>query len=193
MVGLRALSRLVTFVLLAALALAGAAVAVCSLGSEGTLSLPWLADQLQLPAAREEVRDFLHTLETPGPIALGAAAAGLAAMAAGVLLLIGALWPRRQRLAVLERGESGTLGATRRALSRAAASLVDGVHGISARRVRLRPRRRGVGARLDLRATRPETLPGDEAKRRAGRALEPLSTSFALRPHVRTRAASRVM
>jgi hypothetical protein len=190
---LRAISRLVTIVLLAVLALAGLVVAVCSIGSEGTLSLPWLADQLELPDARDEVRDFLDTVEAPGPIALRAAAAAIAAIAVGVLLLAGALWPRRQRLAILERGEAGTVGATRRALGRAAASLVDGVRGLSTRRVRLRPRRRGVGARLDLRAIRPESLPRDEARRRADHALQPLAEGFNLRPRVRTRAGSRVM
>jgi hypothetical protein len=193
MLVLRAVTRLVTILLLAALALAGLVVAVCSIGSEGTLSLPWLADQLQLPDLREEVRDFLDTVEAPGPIALGAGAAGLAAMIVGLALLAGALWPRRQRLAILERDDTGTLGATRRALGRAAASLVDGVHGLSARRVKLRPRRRGVGARLEVRATRPETLPTDEARRRADRALHPLAESFSLRPRIRTRSGSRVM
>lgn len=190
---LRAISRLVTIVLLAVLALAGLVVAVCSIGSEGTLSLPWLADQLGLPDAREEVRDFLDTVEAPGPIALRAAAAGIAAVVVGALLVAGALWPSRQRLAILERGETGTLGATRRALGRAAASLVDGVRGLSARRVRLRPRRRGVGARLDLRAMRPESLPRDEAKRRADHALRPLAESFDLDARIRTRTGSRVM
>lgn len=190
---LRAFSRLVAVLLLAALALAGAAVAVCSLASEGTFSLPWLAEQLGLPEARDEVGDFLDTLEAPGAVALRSGAAGLGAIVVGVLLLMGAVWPRAQRLALLEHGENGTLGATRRALGRAVGSLVESVRGLSARRVRLRPRRRGVGARLDLRAMRPETLPEDEATRRADRALLPLAESFTLRPHIRTRTGSRVM
>jgi len=190
---LRALSRLVTFALLAALALAGAAVAVCSLASEGTVSLPWLADQLGLHDARDEVGAFLDTLEEPGSVALRSGAAGVGAVCVGLLLLAGALWPRTQRLALLERGEAGTLGATRRALGRAAASLVEGVRGLSAKRVRLRPRRRGVGARLELRALRPETLPADEATRRADRALLPLAQSFELQPRIRTKTGSRVI
>jgi hypothetical protein len=190
---LRAVARLVTVMLLAALALAGAAVAVCSIASEGAFSLPWLADQLGLAELRDEVGDFLTTLEAPGPVALRSAAAGLAAVCAGLLLLAGALWPRKERLTLLERGESGTLGANRRALGGAAASLVESVRGLSARRVRLRPSRRGVGGRLDMRALRPETLPEDEAVRRADRALVPLAESFTLRPHIRTRTGSRVM
>jgi hypothetical protein len=190
---LRAVTRLATVFLLAALALAGATVAVCSIASEGALSLPWLAEQLGLPELRDEVGDFLDTLEAPGPVALRSAAAGLAAVCIGLLLLVGALWPRSQRLALLERGESGTLGASRRALGRAAASLVESVRGLTARRVRLRPRRRGVGGRLDLRALRPETLAEDEAVRRADRAILPLAEDFTLRPRIRTRTGSRVM
>lgn len=193
MLPLRALSRLVTVFLLAALSLGGAALAVCSIASEGAFSLPWLADQLSLPDAREEVRGFLDTLEEPGPVALRSGAAGLGGVCVGLLLLAGAFWPRTQRLALLQRGESGTLGATRRSLGRAAASLVESVRGLSARRVRLRPRRRGVGGRLDLRALRPETLPEDDATRRADRALLPLTESFTLRPRIRTRTGSRVM
>lgn len=193
MLPLRALSRLVTFLLLACLALAGAAVAVCSLASEGTFSLPWLADQLGLPDLRDDVRGFLDTLEVSGPVALRSGAAGLAAVCVGLLLLVGALWPRGQRLAVLEQDEAGTLGASRRALGRAAASLVESVRGLSVRRVRLRPRRRGAGGRLDLRARRPEALPEEEATRSADRALLPLAESFALRPRIRTRIGPRVM
>jgi hypothetical protein len=190
---LRAVSRLATVLLLAALALAGAAVAICSIASEGTFSLPWLAEQLGLPDLRDEVRRFLDTLEAPGPVALRSAAAGLGAVCIGLLLLGGALWPRTQRLALLERDESGTLGASRGALGRAAASLVESVRGLTARRVRLRPRRRGVGGRLDLRALRPETLPEDEAARRVDRAVLPLAEDFTLRPRIRTRTGSRVM
>lgn len=193
MIVLRALSRLVTFVLLAALAVGGAAVAVCSIGSEGALSLPWLADQLRLADVREEIRDFLGTLERPGPVALGSGAAGLGAVVLGLLLLAGTLWPRRERLTVLDRGDTGTLAATGRALSRAAASLVEGVRGLSTKRVKLRPRRRGTGARVDVNVVRPETLSSDEAERRADRALRPLAESFALRPRIRTRPGSRVL
>jgi hypothetical protein len=190
---LRALSRLVTFALLAALSLAGLAVAVSSIASEGTFSLPWLADQLRLPEGRDELGGFLDTLEEPGAVALRSGAAGLAAVAAGLLLLAGAFWPRRQRLTVLEQNEHGTLAANRRALSRAAATLVESVRGLSARRVRLRPRRRGAGGRIDLRAMRPETLASEEARRRADHALRPLAESFQLRPRIRTRTGSRVM
>jgi hypothetical protein len=190
---LRALSRLVTFALLAVLALAGLAVAVCSVASEGAFSLPWLADQLGLPQARDELGGFLDTLEEPGPVALRSGAAGLAAVALGLLLLAGAFWPQRQRLTVLERNEHGTLAANRRALSRAAAALVETVRGLSAGRVRLKPRRHGAGGRLDLRARRPETLPSEEARRRADQAVQPLAESFQLRPRIRTRTGSRVM
>ena len=98
MIALRALARVVSFLLLAALALVGLAAAVSCIGSgDGTLSLPWLADQARLPELRDEVGGWLDRLEADGPVAWRSALGGLAAMLLGLLLLAGAARLRRGR------------------------------------------------------------------------------------------------
>jgi len=91
---LRALARLVTFLLLLALAIVGLAVAV--------LGLSWLAELVGLPTLEKEAGRLLGAVEADGSVAVVSALSGLGAMVLGVLLLIGALTPRRERLVVLD-------------------------------------------------------------------------------------------
>lgn len=186
---LRAVTRLITFVLLAALALAGLAVAVFSLeGGRHGLSLPALARLAHLPQLRHDVGRFLHALESSGPVAMLSALGGLGAAALGVLLLVGVLRSRRERLALLEAGERGTLAARRRPLGLIASALVEQARGIGQTRTRVRPRRRGRGGRLHIRIERPRGAASDEtAKQRAASALHPLTEPFGLRSRVRVR------
>lgn len=70
MILLRALVKLLSFVLLLALALLGAAVALFSVqdGDSG-LSIPALAQIVQLPELRETLDGFLGAAERPGRVA----------------------------------------------------------------------------------------------------------------------------
>jgi hypothetical protein len=189
---LRAIVRLATFLLLVALAIAGGAVAVFSLGASGDLSLPGLAERAQLPQVRDEVGNFLRALEASGPLAWRSALGGLAAVAAGALLLIGALWPRRERLVILDRTDAGTVAARRRALSRAAGTLVGQLRGVRVRRASARPHRRQPGGRLILRVSHPLSVAAKQVEARAAAALEPLTEPFPLRPSVRAKSKGRV-
>jgi len=186
---LRAVTRLITFLLLAALALAGLAVAVfCIEGGRNGLSLPALARQVHLPQLRHEVGAFLHALEASGPVAKLSALGGLGAVALGVLLLVGVLRSRRERLALLEAGEQGTLAARRRPLSQVASALVEQVRGMTQTRARVRPRRRGHGGRLLVRIDQPRgTATDDATKQRVASAVTPLTEPFGLRLRVRVR------
>lgn len=186
---LRAVTRLFTFLLLTALALVGLAVALfCLEGGREGLSLPALARQVHLPQLRHDVGRFLHTLEGSGPVAKLSALGGLGVAALGVLLLVGVLRSRRDRLALLEAGEQGTLAARRRPLGQVASALVEQVRGISPTRARVRPRRRGRGGRLYIRIERPAGAAShDAAKQQATSALSPLTEPFGLRPRVRVR------
>ena len=189
MLALRAIAHLVSFVLLSALALAGLIVAVFCLerGIDG-LSLPALARHARLPELRGDVGRFLHALEASGAVAKLSALGGLAAVALGVLLLIGALRPRRERLALLEASDQGTLAARRRPLAQIAAGLVAQARGMTQTRARVRPRRRGRGGRVAVRLVHPRGVESDEAAReRATEALTPLTDAFELRPRVRVR------
>src|SRR3954447_18515093 len=158
----RALVRLVSFVLLVILAVAGLVLAVfcISTGTSGP-SLGGLASLLDLSALRDSVGIWLHQLEAQGSVAAIAAVCGLGAILLGLLLVIGILVPRRERLRAPPRGappppaggERGRLAPRRRPLAQAAGALVEQVRGVTAARVRVRPRRR-VGGRLKVRASR---------------------------------------
>jgi hypothetical protein len=169
---LRPLARLVALVVLAALALAGLAVAVLSVPGDG---LARAAEELGLGDAVDAVAAYLATPTSPW-IAVGAAALALAVAA-------GALLPRRSRLLTL--GGGLPVRAHRRAVKAAADGLARRRHTASTVRVRLRRRRLTVDAAFP---------PGSDA--RSGvtaieRALGGLSSAFGLRTRVRSRAAGR--
>ena len=128
----RAVARLLAFLLLVALAVVGLAAAVFCIGKgTDTLSLHNLADIVALPQARDQVASFLATLEAPGSTAVLSALGGLAAMAVGLVLLIGVLVPRRERLVSLTRTPDGTIAARRRPLGQIAEALVEQGRGVT--------------------------------------------------------------
>ena len=104
----RALVRVVSFLLLAILAVAGIVLAVFCIGT-GTSgpSLGGLARLLDLSSLRDTVGSWLGQLQASGAVAGIAAVCGLAAMLLGLLLVVGILVPRRERLVTLASGEQG--------------------------------------------------------------------------------------
>lgn len=188
MILLRALVRLLSFVLLVALALLGGAVALFSIQDGDTgLSIPSLARIVQLPELGETLDDFLAGLERPGDVAGLTLLAAVGAIVLGVLLLIGTLVPRRERIVALESSERGRLAARRRPLAQLAAALAERAEGVTGARVRVRPRRTS-GGRLKVRADRTRTAPPESVKHSIAQALEPLTGPFELR----ARSSSRV-
>lgn len=186
---LRAIARLVAFLLLVVLAVVGLAVAVTSLGSGGGFSIPGLAELVNLPQLEDRVGDLFDQLESPGSAEAVPALAGLGGLAVGILLLVGALWPRRERLVTLEEGSEGTLAARRRALAQIAGALAEQARPVSATKVRVRSRRRGRGGRLEVRAVHPRSAEAAEVERQATGSLEPLTSAFALEAKVRPHLA----
>ena len=186
---LRAIGRLVALLLLLALALLGLATAIFSIqGDTRALSLPTLARHLQLPQLRELVDDFLSRLEAGGPVAWVSVGGGAAAIVFGVLLLVGALVPRRERLVVLEQnGGQVRLAARRRALAQIAGALVEQVRGVTDERTRVRPRRVGRGGRLTVAAYHSRTFPSSEIEQRASAAVTQLADAFSLKLRVHAR------
>jgi len=189
MILLRAIARLVAVLLLVALAIVGLAVAVTSLGSGAGFSIAGLAELVSLPQLEDRVRDLLDQVESPGAAEIVPALAGLGAMIVGLLLLIGALWPRRERLVTLEQGSEGTLAARRRALAQIAGALAEQARAVSVAKVKVRPRRRGRGGRLQVRAVHPRSAQAGDVEREATGSLEPLTSAFALKTKVRPRLA----
>jgi hypothetical protein len=185
---LRAIARLVTFVLLVVLAVGGLAIAVFSIGgsSSGDFNLPGLARLVHLSALRDQVGELFHDLEGPGSVAGITALCGLAAVALGLLLLVGALWPRRERLVILQRGEDGTLAARRRVLGRVAGALAEQTRGVTATKVKVRPGRKSGGS-LAVRADHSRAQKPQEVRERTQLALAPLTEAFGLRARITPR------
>lgn len=188
----QALARLVGFVLVLALAFAGAAVAVFSIqAGSATLSLPNLASLLALPELRDSVGAWLTDLEGPGPVATVAAAAGAGAVLLGLVLLAGALLPRRERLVIIERSDAGILSARRRAVATALRALAEQPRDVVRAKARVRPRRRGLGGRARLTVYHAQTAAERTTAATAKRRVTPLADRLSLRLRTRTRVPRR--
>jgi hypothetical protein len=189
---LRALARLVTLLLLAFLAACGLAIAIFSIGwsRTGDFNLPGLARLVHLGALRDQVGELLHDLAGPGPVAGIAALCGLGAIALGLWLLVGALWPRRERLVILDRAKEGTLAARRRVLARVASALAEQTRGVDRHQGQgqTRPPARGAacGARRPLAHPGAPKYPPTHPL-----ALAPLTEAFGLRARVQPRLGQR--
>jgi hypothetical protein len=188
---LRSLSRLAALCLCGALAIAGLALGIFAIGGDGTVSLPALARDLHLPGLLDAVGERLRRLElgerrVAWPTLLG----GAAAIVLGLTLLIGALLPRRERLFILEQSEQSRLAARRQPLAQLVATLAQQARGVTQAKVRLRPRRRGLGGRLMISASRSMTASDAEAVESTTQAIAPVTEPFALRTQVRARAGT---
>jgi hypothetical protein len=185
---LRAIDRVIALLLLLALALLGLATAIFSIqGDTRALSLPTLARHFHFPRLHELVGDFLSHLEAGGPVAWVSVGGGVAAIALGMLLLVGALVPRRERLVVLEQNDDARLAARRRPLAQIAGALVEQVRGVTDERTRVRPRRVGRGGRLSVSAYHSRAFSAPDIEQRASAAVTPLADAFSLRLRVRAR------
>ena len=172
-------ARLLTVALFVVLAACGLAIAIFSIGGSrtGGFSLPGLARLVHLGELRIQVGKLLDDLAGPGPVAGITVLCGLGAIAVGLLLLVGMLWPRRERLVVLEATAQGTLAARRRVLGRVAGALAEQARGVTATKVKVRPGRWRAG-RLSVR-------------QRTELALAALTEAFGLRARVQPRLARR--
>jgi hypothetical protein len=181
----RGLVWLVSFLLLVLLSVAGLVLAVFCIGT-GTSgpSLGRLASLLQLDSLRDTVATWLAQLEADGSIATVAGLCGLGAMLLGVVLLVGLLAPRRERLVKLPGETNGTVAARRRPLGQAAGTLVEQTRGVTGAKARVRPGRRG-GGRVNVRASRPRSADANQVRGGALEQLRDLTEPFGLKARVR--------
>ncbi len=180
----RALVRLISFLLLVILAVAGIVVAVFCIGTGTTgPSLGKLASILHLASVRNTVGPWLGQLEASGSVAVIAGLCGLGAILLGLFLLTGLLVPRRERLVTLVSDREGTVAARRRPLGQAVQTLVEQVRGVTEARARVRPRRR-TGGRLRVRASRTRTADPAQVRDAVDEQLRELTDPFALRARV---------
>lgn len=152
MILLRLLARLIAFLLLVLLAVAGLAVAVFSIeGTRRGLSIEGLAHDAHLSHLRDSIGRFLARVEADGPIAVVAGLCGLGAMLLGLLLLTGGFGSRRERLIELDDdGRDGRTAARRRPLAQVACTLVEQVRGVTAVDARARAGRRHGTVRVKV-------------------------------------------
>ena len=177
---LRALVRLLGFLLLIALALVGLGFALAAL----------LGDELGVQLEGSEVSRWLERLEGDGTQVLEAVIGG-GMVLLGLLLLIGALAPRRERRAVLEQGEHGTLDARRRPLTQMFTALAERTRGVTHAKAKLRLGRRPRHGRLVVRAERPRTTESAAVRESVRSDVGELAAAFGLKTRVQATLGRR--
>ena len=177
---LRALVRLLGFLLLIALALVGLGFALAAL----------LGDELGVQLEGSAVSDWLERLEGDGT-QVPEAVIGGGMVLLGLLLLVGALAPRRERRAVLQEGEHGTLDARQRPLAQMFTALAERAHGVTHAKAKLRLGRRAHQGRLVLRAERPRTMQSDAVREAVRSDVSELAGAFGLKTRVQAPLARR--
>lgn len=181
----RGITRLLALIVLPLLGLVALAFAVAA--TIGENSARDLADSLYLTEGWRRVGTFLDTVAPRGETVVVVAAAG--AIVVGLLLVIAALAPTRERELHLKDGDPD-LGIRRRALRNALQSRTGRVRGVTGARLRLKPRRRKIGGTVRISATR--TPRGDEAVIEAtyDERLRPVADAFGLRTKIRSSVGS---
>jgi len=188
----RGLARLLALLLTATLAVAGVLVAVFSIqGDDSTLSLPNLVDLVALDDLHASVGGFLAALEADGPVAAVAGLAGAGAIVLGLLLLVGVLARKRERLVVMRSTADGTIAARPRALGQVAEALGEQSRDVLRATARTKARRRGTGGRLRLTVFHAQSADGTAATTAGRDRVRALAESFALRVRVRDRVPRR--
>ncbi|MGI8749750.1 MAG: hypothetical protein ACR2J6_04245 [Thermoleophilaceae bacterium] len=191
MIVLRALVRVLGLLLVVALALIGAAVAIFSIqGGDTGLSMPVLADLVGLPRLGASLDGLRAELEASGPIAVLSALGGLAAILLGVLLVCGAITPRRPRSFTLDDGGEGKISARRRPLSQLATALALRAGGVTSAKVRARPGRRRGGV-LKITAERTRRSSDSEVRSGLQDAVAPLAGALGAKTRAKTSIAER--
>jgi hypothetical protein len=186
---LRSLARVVGVVWMLALALFGLGVAAYCVDALVGLG-PIRPDRLlDLPSVRRHVGRFLGQVAAPGSTAGLALLCGLGAMVLGILLLIGILGRRKQRVAILEQDDqTGAIAARPRPLADMARTLAEAAHGATnVQRPKLSLSRAGTGGTLTIDTTRTRTTDSRELTAAIHQAVEPIIDPFSLRPRVRVR------
>lgn len=180
----RALTRLLALVTLPILGLAAAAFAIAAvLGGRTTADL---ADAVQLTAAWQEVGAFLRDTAPQGGSTVLLAAGG--AILGGLLLLVGALAPAKERELPLKT--DGDLTVRRRPLAAAARALAGQPHGVTGTKARVRTTRVGRRGRLRLRVWRSPRVESHPVRDTIEGRLAPLTDAFPVRSRVAVRVGN---
>ena len=186
---LKALARVVEALLMAAIALVGLGIGLYCL--DGLIALHSARPDrlLHLPTFRHNVGHFLVQLTAPGPVAVLALLAGIAALLVGLLLAVGLLGSRRERLLAIEEdtGEGG-LYARRRTIAQMAREEAERAPGVTgAKRPKVRLARSGRRGRLKVLAARGPDPDAETVDRAVHERLDPIGEALHLRTDIRVR------
>jgi hypothetical protein len=186
---LKAFSRVVEVLLMAAIALIGLGIGLFCLSRLVSLGSARPDRLLHLPTLRHNVGHWLAQLAAPGPTALLALLGGIVALILGLLLVAGQLGSRRERLLVIEQdGAGGGLYARRRTIGQMAreeAERASGVTGVKRPKVQLT--RSGRRGRLKVLAARGSDPDAETVDRAVHERLDPIAEALHLRASVRVR------
>jgi hypothetical protein len=186
---LRVFGRMVGVVWMLVLALFGLAVAMYCVDALVGLGSVRPDRLLGLPGVRRHVGRFLDQVAAPGSTAGLALLCGLGAMLLGIVLLIGALGSRKQRLVMLDQDpQTGAAAARRRPLGDMARSLAESAPGATrVKRPKFSLSRHGTRGTLTVTATRARTTDPRELGTAIEQAVKPITEPFDLKPRVRVR------
>jgi hypothetical protein len=186
---LRALAKMVGVVWMLVLALFGLGLAMYCVDALVGLGSARPDRLLDLPGVRDHVGRFLDQVAAPGPTAGLALLCGLGAMLIGILLLVGIVGRRKQRLVILDQHDrTGALAARRRPLGEMARALAEPAQGATrVKRPKLSVSRRGTRGTLKIAATRTRTTDPRELTTAIEQAVEPITGPFGLTTRVRVR------
>lgn len=189
MLALRGLARLVEVLLMAAIALVGIGVALYCLSGLVSLGSARPDRLVHLPAIRRHVTYFLKEVTAPGGIAVLALLLGAAAIAAALLVLVGLLRSRRERLLVLDRdAEHGDLYVRPRTVSRMVRSATIQIPGITGvKRARVALRRNGQRGRVTLLASRGADVDAATIDAAVHERVDPIIEPLHLQGNIRVR------
>jgi hypothetical protein len=186
MLMLKAFARLVEVLLMLAIAAVGIGVALYCLSRLISLGSARPDRLLHLPALRRHVGRYLSQIVAPGSTATLALLGGIAAILLGLMLLIGLLRSRRERLLWIDGdAEAGGLYARPRIVNQMVRGLTlaaPGVTGVKRPKVKLQ--RSGRHGRLIVHAGRgpdPDLATVDDALHMR---LDPFAESLNLTPRV---------
>lgn len=186
---LKAVARLVELCLMAAIALIGLGVGLYCLDGLVSLGSARPDRLLHLPAVRDRVGHFLTQMEAPGSVAVLALVCAIAAIVIGLLLIVGLLGRRRERLLIVERdGDRGGLYARTRAVGQMVRTITEQTPGVTGtQRPKLRLRRSGQRASLTLVASRGPDSDGATVDRAVHERVDPITSGLNVNTHLRVR------
>jgi hypothetical protein len=186
---LKAVARLVEMLLMAAIALLGIGVGLYCLSGLISLGSARPDRLLHLPLVRHDVGHFLVQLAAPGPVAVLALLCGIGVALIGLLLIVGLLRSRRERLLLVEHDEQqGDLYARPRAVSGMVRDVTLRIEGVtSVKRPTVRHNRDGGHGRVKVLASRGPDSDSATVDHALHEHIDPITGSLHLKGTLRAR------